>query len=154
VSYINGLEVNQIEQLNKLPKEKFQSFISQQANESKNIVIGKEGMSQLAIEQIKNINQLTMFKEKMRIFIKDNKLEKVKLSTKQEVEQEFDKLSPEIKQQYANAFVTDVYIKEKIKQDLDYKKLSQSNELKKLSPEKQQEFNNILVEYYTYNESI
>gem|GEM_PF-1798000 len=154
MSYINGLEVNQIEQLNKLPKEKFQSFISQQANESKNIVIGKEGMSQLAIEQIKNINQLTMFKEKMRIFIKDNKLEKVKLSTKQEVEQEFDKLSPEIKQQYANAFVTDVYIKEKIKQDLDYKKLSQSNELKKLSPEKQQEFNNILVEYYTYNESI
>lgn len=156
VAYINWLDETQINKLNTMSNDNFQRFLSQQAGESDKIsVISKVKLSNTTIDQMKNIGMLIKFEEKFNQFIYDNpSLKSIALSTEEEVTRKYDVLTVYQKTELLNTCGNEEYAKRYIKLWLDKKIIKNSAEIKNLSTEKQQEFNQMMVDYYAYNETI
>ena len=108
----------------------------------------------MTLEQLQNYFILSEFKNNLNAFKKENSLEKVLLSTPEDVDNALETLQPEALQMYMKSYGTTEQVKEKLAYDMDMKLLQQSQEFKKLDPQKKAEFNKMMVEYYVYNESI
>jgi hypothetical protein len=107
----------------------------------------------LTLAQLQNYFILSEFQNKLDVFKRENDLENVR-STPEEIENALKALQPKELEVLTKSYGTPDQIKQKLKYDIDMKLLQQSDEFKKLSTEKQQEFNQMMVDYYVYNESI
>ncbi|MEI6773773.1 MAG: hypothetical protein WCL18_02945 [bacterium] len=76
------------------------------------------------------------------------------MSKDEDVDAHYNKLRPEQQMKLLNAYGNEAEAKRSLKQSIDYTLINSSNQFKQLSPERQQEFNQMMVEYCAYHESI